>query len=56
MSNKLKDIDIRNDTYYFFDDTTNTKNFDPNKTKTDEMIYKNILICYIEYVTIKHSK
>ena len=28
MSNKVKDIDIRNCTYYFFNDIINTKNFD----------------------------
>ena len=30
MSNKVKDIDIKNRTYYFFDDI-NIKSFDPNK-------------------------
>ena len=30
MSNKVKDIDIKNRTYYFFDDI-NIKIFDPNK-------------------------
>ena len=32
------------------------KDFDPNKIKIDENWCKNILICYIEYVTIKGSK
>ena len=36
MSNKFKDIDIKNLTYYFFDDVINIKQFDPNKTKIDE--------------------
>ena len=54
MNNKFKDIDINNHTYYFFDDTINIKNFNPNSIKTDEKSYKNILVYYIEYV--KQSK
>ena len=53
MSNKVKDIDIRNRTYYFFNDIINMKNFDPNSIKVDEKSYRNILIYYIGYVTIK---
>ena len=40
MSNKFKDIDIKNHTYYFFDDIINIKNFDPIKIKIDERSYK----------------
>ena len=40
MSNKFKDIDIKNHTYYFFDDIINIKNFDPIKIKIDEKSYK----------------
>ena len=32
----------------------NLKNLDPNKTKIYEKSYKNILICYIGYVTIEN--
>ena len=46
MSNKFKDIDIKNSTYYFFSDMINTKNFDPNKIEVDEKSYKRILIYY----------
>ena len=56
MNNKVKDIDIKNRTYYFLDDIINTKNFDLNNIKTDERSYKNILIYYIEYVANKNSK
>ena len=56
MSNKVKDIDIKHRTYYFFDDIINIKNFDPHNIKIDEKSYKNILIYYIGYVTIKDSK
>ena len=44
MNNKVKDISIKNHTYYFFDDIINIKNFDPSNIKTDEKSYKNILI------------
>ena len=56
MSNKVKDIDIKNGTHYFFNDNINIRNFDPNNIKIDEKSYKNILIYYIGYVTIKDSK
>ena len=36
MSNKIKDIDIKNHTYYFFEDFLNMKNFDTNNIKIDE--------------------
>ena len=52
MSNILKDIDIKNYTYYFFDDITNRKHFDRNKIKINENSYKNIVIYYIGYVLI----
>ena len=53
MSNKVKNIHIKNRTYYFFNDTINIKNFDLNNIKIDEKSYKNILIYYIGYLTIK---
>ena len=55
MSYKIKDVDTKNHTYYFFDGIINIKNFDPN-IKIDERSYRNILIYYIEYVTIKDLK
>ena len=39
-----------------FNDIINIENFDPNKIYIDEKSYKNILIYYIGYVTIKDSK
>ena len=56
MSNKVKDIDIKNGTYYFFIDIINIKNFDPNNIKVDQKSHKNHLIYYIGYVRIKDSK
>ena len=56
MHNKVKDIDIKNHTYCFFNDSMNIKSFDPNTFKVDEKLYKGILIYYIGYVMIKISK
>ena len=53
MSNKFKDTDIRDHTYYFLDDNINIKFFDPNKIKIDENSYKDVLIYYVGYVTMK---
>ena len=53
MSNKVKDGNIKNRTYYFFNDITNIEIFDPNNIKIDEKSYTNILIYYIGYVTTK---
>ena len=56
MSNKVKDIDIKNDTYYFFNDIINVKLFHPNNIKIDERSYKNVLIYYTGCVTIKYLR
>ena len=53
MSNKVKDINIINSTYYFFNDIINIENFDPNDITIDKKSYKNILFYYTGYVTIK---
>ena len=53
MSNKVKSINIKNWTYYFFNDVIDIENFDPNNIKIDAKSYKNILIYYIVSVTIK---
>ena len=54
MSNKIKDIDIKNRTYFFSD--IDIINFDPNNFKIDEKSCKNVLIYYVGYVTIKDLK
>ena len=51
----IKEINIKNRTYYFFDDMINIKDFDPNLLKIDKKSYKNIDICYIGYITVKDS-
>ena len=49
----VKDINIKNRTYYFSHDVINIKEFIPNNIKIDEKSYKNIIIYYIGYVMIK---
>ena len=44
MSNKVKDMKVKNRTYYFFWDIMDKENFDPNNIKIDEKSYKNIPI------------
>ena len=44
MGNKLKGLDTKNSTHYFFDDMINIKNLDPNKIKIDKKSY-NYIIC-----------
>ena len=49
----VKQINIKNRTYYFFNDMINIKDFDSSLLKTDKKSYKNIDIYYIGYITIK---
>ena len=51
----IKEINIKNRTYYFFHDMINIKDFDSNLLKIDKKSYKNIDIYYIGYITIKDS-
>ena len=50
---KVKQIEIKNRTYYFYNDMINLKNFESNLLKIDKKHYKGIDIYYIGYVTIK---
>ena len=50
---KVKQINIKNRTYYFYSDIINIKHFDPILSKIDEKNYKNIGIYNIGYTTIK---
>ena len=47
MSNKVKDISIKNRTFYF-NDAIDIESCSPNYMKIHEKSYKNILIYYIE--------
>ena len=50
---QVKEINIKNRTYYFFNDITNIEEFDSNLLKIDKKSYKDIDIYYIGYITIK---
>ena len=47
----IKDINMKNRTYYFYDDMINIKDFDSNLLKIDKKSFKNIAIYYIGYIT-----
>ena len=53
MKISVKDINIKNRTYYFLNYIIDIENFDPNSIKIDEKLYENILVYYIGYVAIK---
>ena len=50
---KVKQIDIKNWTCYFYNDQINLKDFDASLLKVDKKDYKEIDIYYIGYVTVK---
>ena len=52
---KFKQIEIKNLTYYFYNDMINLKNFDSNLLKIDKKHYKGIDIYYTGYITIKKT-
>ena len=48
----IKQLNIKNRTYYFYDDIINLKDFDPNLLKLDKKeSLLDIDIYYIDYVT-----
>ena len=50
---QVKEINIKNQTYYFFADMIDIKNFHSNLSKIDTKSHKDIDIYYIGYITIK---
>ena len=52
----IKEINIKNSTYYFFDDIIKIQDFNANLIKIEKESYKHININYIGYVTKKDSK
>ena len=50
---KIRQINIKNRTYYFYNDQINLKDFDARLLKVDKKDYKEIDIYYIGYVTFK---
>ena len=51
----IKEINIKNRTYYFFDDMVKIKSFHSNLLNIDKTSYKYIDIYYIGYITVKDS-
>ena len=49
----VKQIEIKNRTYYFYNDMIDIENFDPILLKVERESYKNIGIYNIGYITIK---
>ena len=50
---KIKQINIKNRTYYFYNDQINLKDFDGTLLKVDKKDYKDIVIYYTGSVTVK---
>ena len=48
-----KQLNIKNQTYYFFDDVIDIRNFHSNLLKIDKKPYKDINTYYIGYITNK---
>ena len=50
---EVKEINIKDQTYYFFDGMIDIKIFHSDLLKTDKKPYKDVDIYYIGYITIK---
>ena len=50
---EVKQINIKNWDYYFYNEITIVKDFESNLLKIDKKHYKGINIYYIGYITIK---
>ena len=51
----VKDINIKNRTYSFYNDIIYIEKFDPNNINMDEKSSKNVLNYYIGYVTTEND-
>ena len=52
---EVKQINMKNGTYYFYNNIIDLKDFEPNLLKIDKMRHKGINIYYIGYITIKKT-
>ena len=50
---EVKQVNIKNQTFYFYNDIIDLKNFDATLLKTDKKSFKDIGIYNIGYITIK---
>ena len=51
----VKQINVKNRTYYFYNDMIDIKTFDSDLLKIDKKSYKDIGIYNIGYITIKKN-
>ena len=51
----VKQINIKNRTYYFYNDIIDLENFNSSLLKLDKKSYKDIRIYNIGYITIKKN-
>ena len=51
---EIKQINIKNRTYYFYNDIIDIKNLDARFLKIDKKSYRNIVIYNIGYIAIKN--
>ena len=49
----IREINIKNRTYYFYNDIIDIETFDSKNLKLDKKMYKDLDIYNIGYVTIK---
>ena len=50
---QVKEVTIKNQTYYFYDDMIDIKNFHSNLLKIDKKLHNDIDIYHIGYIIIK---
>ena len=50
---KIKQISIKNQTYYFCNDQTNLKDFDASLIKLTKKVTTRLIFIYVGYVTVK---
>ena len=51
---EVKELNIKNRTYYYFNDIIDIKDFQSNLLKVDKKQYKDTDIYYIGYITIQN--
>ena len=49
----VKQIDIKNQTYYFYNDMINIKNFDPILLQIDKKLYKESVFTTLDILQLK---
>ena len=50
---QVKELNIKNQSYYFFDNMIDIRNFHSSLLKVDKKAYEDVDIYYIGYITIK---